>query len=194
MSRIPVVGCGTAFLLFLVLLPPTIAVVPWDKPPMSSRDSSPFVLDSLGPCRFVLRLSDRRGAGSRWMIAHPVFRFEMGDLDGDGKPEACLGVVKSTRFDPCPRRRLFVFRRVGGTIRPAWLGSRLGSTLEDFRLLPQSDGSLLLSLERSSAPRGGYAVLRWRWSSFGPRFLRRDHAGRTRVQALHVLHSIQAPM
>ncbi|MBR1379756.1 MAG: nuclear receptor-binding factor 2 [Bacteroidaceae bacterium] len=68
-----------------------------------------------------------------WQLAYPVFRFDCGDLTGDGLPEVAVGVVKPTRYWPQSDRRLFIFHFFHGRlIRPLWLGSRVGGRLVDF--------------------------------------------------------------
>lgn len=65
-------------------------------------------------------------------LPYPVYRFDCGDLTGDGAPEVCVGVVKPTRYWP-EGRRLFIYHLYRGRyIRPLWLGSRVGRTLLDF--------------------------------------------------------------
>jgi hypothetical protein len=87
-------------------------------------------------------------------------------VDGDGSEDAMVGVVKSTRFYPEKARRLFIFKQVNGKVRPLWLGSRLGGTLEDFRFI---DGRIR-ALE--STTDSLYVVTDYRWSGFGMEF---DH-------------------
>ena len=74
-------------------------------------------------------------AVARWRLDYPVYRLATGDVDGDGKDEALVGVIKPTRFYPQPARRLFLFKQVNGKIRPMWMGSRLGGILCDFRFV-----------------------------------------------------------
>ena len=61
-----------------------------------------------------------------WRLAHPVYQFQTGDVDGDGSEDAMVGVIKKTRYYPMGRR-LFIFkqidakagvRRQEGRIRP----------------------------------------------------------------------------
>ena len=99
-----------------------------------------------------------------WRLPYPVYRFQTGDVDGDGREDAIVGVVKSTRFYPEKARRIFVFKQVNGKVRPMWLGSKLGGILEDFRY---TNGKIR-ALE--SASNGLYAVSDYRWGGFGMTF------------------------
>ena len=103
-----------------------------------------------------------------WRLPYPVYQFQTGDVDGDGRLEAMVGVVKSTRFYPERGRRLFIFKAVGREqkARPLWLGSRLGGTLQDFRY---RDGRIR-SLETTDD--GRWVVADYRWSGFGMAFER----------------------
>ena len=108
-----------------------------------------------------------------WRLPYPVYRFETGDVDGDGSLDAMVGVVKPTRFFPETARRLFIFKQVNGKARPLWLGSKLGGILEDFRFIPPAEGDsigLIRALESTSDSL--YVVTDYRWGSFGMDF---DH-------------------
>ena len=35
---------------------------------------------------------------SEWELPYPVYRFDCGDLTGDGTPEIAVGVIKPTRY------------------------------------------------------------------------------------------------
>jgi len=101
-----------------------------------------------------------------WRLDYPVYQFQTGDVNGDGKEDAMVGVVKPTRFYPEKGRRLFIFKLVKGKARPMWLGSKLGGILEDFRF---TDGKIR-ALE--STADSLYVVSDYRWSGFGMKF---DH-------------------
>ena len=101
---------------------------------------------------------------NEWRLPYPVYRFCTGDVNGDGQVNAIVGVVKSTRFHPEVARRVFIFKQVGGKVRPLWLGSRLGGTLVDFCFV---DGRIrALETDR----RGMYGVVEYQWEDFGMYF------------------------
>ena len=101
-----------------------------------------------------------------WRLPYPVYQYQTGDVDGDGREDAMVGIVKSTRFYPEKARRLFIFKEVNGKARPMWLGSKLGGILEDFRFV---DGNIR-ALE--STTDSLYVVSDYHWSGFGMKF---DH-------------------
>ena len=99
-------------------------------------------------------------------LNYPVYRFCIGDVDGDGSMDALVGVIKKTRFHREEGRRIFIFKQVDGKVRPLWLGSRLGAELVDFRFV---DGCIR-ALETDG--KGKYAVIDYEWKDFGPAFKR----------------------
>ena len=101
-----------------------------------------------------------------WRLPYPVYQCQTGDVDGDGREDAMVGVIKATRFYPEKARRLFIFKEVNGKARPMWLGSKLGGILEDFRF---TDGRIR-ALE--STTDSLYVVSDYRWADFGMTF---DH-------------------
>lgn len=117
-----------------------------------------------------------------WRLPYPVYQFQTGDVDGDGRVDAMVGVVKSTRFYPEKARRLFIFKQVISTaahskgevkVRPLWLGSKLGGILEDFRYVAPSEGDSLGRIRAlESTTDSLYVVSDYRWESFGMKF---DH-------------------
>lgn len=101
-----------------------------------------------------------------WRLPYPVYQFQTGDVDGDGREDAMVGVVKPTRFYPEPARRLFIFKSVKGKARPLWLGSKLGGRLEDFRFR----NGRIRALETTADSL--WVVSDYRWSGFGMAFER----------------------
>ena len=122
-----------------------------------------FRLDRLSDTLHVLRLGQ-----SEWRLPYPVYRFDTGDVDGDGSTDAIVGVVKATRHDPVVRRRVFIFKNYRGHVRPLWLGSRLGQPVVDFRFV--AGEGVLRAVERERS--GRYLVADYRWRAFGMDFVR----------------------
>ena len=124
-----------------------------------------FTLERKTDSLYVLTLTTD-STHYEWKLPYPVYRMETGDVDGNGTTEALVGVIKSTRFYPEVGRRLFVFKNYEGLVRPMWLGSKLGGTLQDFRFY----NGLVRSLESNA--KGEYTVAEYRWSGFGFAFER----------------------
>ena len=81
-----------------------------------------------------VQVADYAGRVERWPLPYPVYRFQTGDINGDGRTDVLVGVIKSTRYDPQVARRLFIFMVYKDRyIRPLWMGSRLSHPLVDFR-------------------------------------------------------------
>ena len=99
-------------------------------------------------------------------LPYRVYRFCTADLDGDGKDEAIVGVVKSTRFFADPDRRIFLLKNYDGQIRTLWRGSRIGRRLVDF----QANGGIIRCLMQMNGDR--YSVADYSLSRFGLRFER----------------------
>lgn len=122
-----------------------------------------FRLERVSDTLHVLRLGD-----DTWPLPFPVYRFETGDVNGDGQTDAIVGVVKPTRYDSVARRRVFMFKNYRGHVRPLWLGSRLGQPVADFRFVPSCGVLRVMEHERS----GLFLVAEYRWRSFGMEFVR----------------------
>ena len=101
-----------------------------------------------------------------WRLHYPVYQYQTGDVDGDGREDAIVGVIKATRFYPEKARRIFIFKLVNGKARPLWLGSKLAGVLEDFRYI---DGKIRAMEEAGD---GQYVVSDYKWGGFGMAF---DH-------------------
>lgn len=86
-----------------------------------------------------------------WVLHDSVYRFECGDLTGDGEPEVLVGVIKPTRYRPEADKRLFIFKLFKGRyIRPLWLGSRVGLPLNDFKVERDSVPQMVHTWERDT--------------------------------------------
>lgn len=118
---------------------------------------------------YVLYLHTSRPSYTTWKLPYPVYRFDYGDVNGDGTPEIAVGVIKPTRFYPTPDKRLFLFRIVDGTyIRPLWLGARVAQPLEDFRIVRTCHPACIRTLERERS--GRFLVAEYTWKGFGLKF------------------------
>ena len=122
-------------------------------------------------------LSVKGGSKSdEWRLAHPVYQFQTGDVDGDGSEDAMVGVIKKTRYYPMGRR-LFIFKQIEGSarklVRPMWLGSKLGGILEDFRFVAPAEGDSMGRIRAlESTTDSFYVVSDYKWSGFGMKFER----------------------
>lgn len=144
-------------------------------------DSAVFSLRQVNDTLHVLELSSKQHV-SKWPLPYPVYQFQTGDVDGDGKTDAMVGVIKSTRYFPEKGRRLFIFKNFEGHVRALWLGSRLGGILQDFRFV---DG-LIRSLETTADNR--YVVTEYQWEHFGMGFRRFLAKNVSREEALQVFN------
>lgn len=87
--------------------------------------------DSLNFLRFIKNDS----VVSEVCFPYPVYQLDYGDLNGDGKDEIAIGVIKSTRYFKNKGKRLFIYQiNSHDHIRPLWLGSRAGSELINFHI------------------------------------------------------------
>jgi len=128
-----------------------------------------ITLEQKSDTSFSLNLTISDSLISSWAINYPIYRFDFGDITGDGIPEIAVGVIKSTRFDPELAKRLFLFRITDDFyIRPLWLGSRVGQPLVDFRIVSSEEGNRIRTIEREQS--GKYLLAEYRWRGFGLEF------------------------
>ncbi len=138
--------------------------------PVAAQDE--FTLERKSDSLYVVRLGS-----DGWTLPFPVYQFQTADVDGDGSTDAIVGVTKTTRYDPEPHRRVFIFKNYRGHVRPLWLGSRLGQPVADFRFLPSRGVLRVMEYERS----GLFMVADYRWRSFGMEFA--GYVGREMTEA-----------
>lgn len=140
------------------------------------------VSDSL----YILQLAIDQQTSSTWELPYPVYQFDYGDVTGDGIPEIAVGVIKPTRFDPKPEKRLFLYRIADGAyIRPLWLGSRVAQPLEDFRIIRDSIPAKIRTMERERS--GHFLVAEYRWRGFGLDFKQYIQREIPKQEALQIL-------
>ena len=81
-------------------------------------------------------------------------------------PEIIVGVIKPTRFDPKPDKRLFIYRIADEAyIRPLWLGSRVAQPLENFKVIREHTPVLIRTMERERS--GKFLIAEYAWGGFG---------------------------
>ena len=119
-------------------------------------------------------------------MPYPVYQFDYGDITGNGVPEIIVGVIKPTRFDPKPDKRLFIYRIADEAyIRPLWLGSRVAQPLEDFRIIREETPTRIRTLEREHS--GNFLVAEYIWRGFGLDFKRYLKREVKKQEAIHIL-------
>lgn len=95
------------------------------------------------------------------------WKIQTADVDGDGKIEISIGVLKTTGTDPVMRKRPFIYSWGETGLRPKWLGSRLSKPFDDY-IFHDLDGDgldELISIERLA---DGRKVLNaYKWKGFG---------------------------
>ena len=123
-------------------------------------DAQTYALERVNDSLTYLTLTTGRYT-DRVAIHKPVFRLETGDVDGDGREEAIVGIIGRTRHDPRHLKRLHIYKNVGGRVRPMWMGSQLGGILEDFWF---ADGQIHTL---QSTTNGRYVEMTHRWRKFG---------------------------
>jgi hypothetical protein len=88
------------------------------------------------------------------------------DIDGDSRLDLLLLVHKTTRFDPVPGWRPFVYTLREGRWAPKWLGSRVGHPLLEASFVRTPAGPRLLTIESFAPGAAGLTLYRWRGFGF----------------------------
>lgn len=135
---------------------------------------------------YIIHLHTDRPSHSTWNLPYPVYQFDYGDITGNGIPEIIAGVIKPTRFDPKPDKRLFIYRIADETyVRPLWLGSRVAQPLEDFRIIREETPARIRTMEREHS--GNYLIAEYMWRGFGLDFKRYLKREMKRPEAMRIL-------
>ena len=115
-------------------------------------------------------INSKTGLSDRIYTPYDVFEMETGDVNGDGKTDICIGIIKPTPFDPVLKKRLFIFQIDRGYIRPLWLSSRLVNPLEEFKVCYHKKRCTIQAIERQT--KDLYCIHEYRWESFGMSFIK----------------------
>ena len=112
---------------------------------------------------FKIALINNKGEElDRTIFNYQPYQFDTADVNGDGRTDIMIGLIKSTEFDPQEKKRLFILRIDEGQLRPLWLGSKVCQQLVDFKAL--SNG-VIRTLEQTKE--GNYAIGIYEWQGFG---------------------------
>jgi hypothetical protein len=144
-----------------------------------SKEDFVLIADVLKKNKLVLTNS--------WHFNYEVFRIDTGDVNNDNSTDILVGVIKSTRFDPVSRKRLFIFKLFEGYIRPLWLGSRVSQPLIDFKFVKCKSEGVVRTIE--SEKDQSYLVAEYHWIGFGLRFMHYLGREKTIHQAYKILNT-----
>ncbi len=136
--------------------------------------------------RYTLSINNEKTGGKdRIFTPYEVFAMHTGDVNGDGRTDICLGIIKPTPFDSVLKKRLFIFQIDKDYIRPLWLSSRLVRPLEDFKVISRGKVSNILAIEKENG--SGYCVSEYSWSSFGMRMVKNQGSSLSLTEAQNIL-------
>lgn len=112
---------------------------------------------------FKIAIHDYHGTESdRVIFPFDYYALDTADVNRDGNTDILIGVVKTTRFDPGEKRRLFILQIDEGRLRPLWLGSKVYQQLLNFKT---GQGGVVTTLEKTQ--KGNFAVGLYQWENFG---------------------------
>jgi len=135
-------------------------------------------------------ISDDKSLSNELHVPYPIYRFETGDVNRDGKTDILLGVIKSTHFDLNEKRRLFVLRIDSGRLRPLWLGSRVCQELIDFNPIGHGGSTSIITLEQ--AFNKSFCNGLYEWDDFGLSLVKYEKEGLS-YDLAHDYFSTQRP-
>jgi hypothetical protein len=112
---------------------------------------------------FKISLVNSQGEESdRIIFNYQLYHLDTADVNGDGRTEVLIGLIKTTEFDRQEKKRLFILRIDEGQLRPLWLGSKVCQQLIDFKT---TTNGVVRTLEKTKA--GNYAIGIYEWQGFG---------------------------
>lgn len=152
------------------------------------KDTLEIALNKQSDSLYHMEVAVNGTLHSRWPLVYPVYRFDYGNIRGDGQTDIAVGVIKPTRFDLKADKRLFLFRITDDYyIRPLWLGSRVAQPLVDFRLTDKEEKGYIRTVEKEKS--GNYLVATYRWKGFGLEFIAYVEREITLSEARKLLHN-----
>ena len=108
----------------------------------------------------------RRQVGPELTYRHRAKMASAADVDGDGRLDLLVLVWKTTRYDPRPGWRPFVYTLRDGEWTPKWLGSRVGHPLLEAAFVRTPQGVRMLTIEDFGDGRTGFTLYHWRGFGF----------------------------
>jgi len=130
------------------------------------RISLERVSDSLSKIKVKTLIGGDTVHVSTFRLPYPVYRFDVGDVTGDGVPEIAVGVIKTTLYHPVMAKRPFLFKiNEDGDVRKLWMGSRVSQPLEDFVLTKGETPARVMTIELEQS--GKFLVAVYRYQGFG---------------------------
>ena len=104
--------------------------------------------------------------GPELVYRHPGKMASAADIDRDGRLDLLVLVHKSTRYDPEPAWRPFVYTLEGDVWAPKWLGSRVGRPLLEAAFVHTPHGVRMLTIEHFGDGQTGLTLYHWRGFGF----------------------------
>jgi len=114
---------------------------------------------------YRVEANKRRLIGPELICRHRGKMASAADIDSDGLLDLLVLVYKSTRYDPRPRWRPFVYTLRDDEWVPKWLGSRVGRPLLEAALVRTPEGVRLLTIEDFGEGQTGFTL--YHWQGFG---------------------------
>ncbi|MDR2591612.1 MAG: hypothetical protein LBC59_02250 [Chitinispirillales bacterium] len=159
-------------------------------------DSLRITLDRVSDTLNIIRVKTLKDGkitrAASYPLPYPVYRFDVGDLTGDGVPDIAVGVIKTTPYDPKLAKRPFLFKiNDEGEVRKLWMGSRVSQPLEDFVLSKGAAPVKVLTIERELS--GKFLVAVYRYQGFGLAhngYVKREISLEEAYKLLHIQRSM----
>lgn len=126
---------------------------------------------------YVVRVDGGRGEPLELLLGGKVlsgqlkrawkpWALQVADVDDDGRPDVCVGIVKATHQLKQPHTCLWIFGVRDGELTRKWLGSTMGRPLLRFWFVKTAEGTVLHTIERTLDGRPAEAAYRWKGFGF----------------------------